>query len=89
MPVIEIPILKPKAGSTWSLNFRPAQARVTFNGGTGPIRIWFMGSPVISLGHNDDSVSPQVIDLDFSDGLDIYALETFNTGIHITAIEFR
>ena len=89
MPVIEQPQLNPKTGTTWALNFRPAQARVTFNGGTGPIRIWFMASPVISLGHNDDSVSPQVIDLDFSAGLDIYGFGTFNIGIQITNIQFK
>lgn len=89
MPIIETPQLNPKVGTTWSLNFRPTQAKVTFTGGTPPVPIIFTGSPNISLGSNGNSVSPQIIDLDFSGGVDISALQINNLGIHITAIEFR
>ena len=83
------PQLNPKSGTTWALNFRPAQARVTFTGGTAPIKIGFCDAPGNLIAHNLNSVSPQLFDLDFSAGNDIYFFDTTNIGMYITNIEFK
>lgn len=82
------PQLNPKTGTTWSVGYRPTKARVTFTGGTSPIKIGFCAVGSITLGHNLNCVSPQEIDLDFSADLDIYMLDTTNIGMYVTNIEF-
>jgi hypothetical protein len=83
------PALNPKTGTTWSVGYRPAQARITFTGGTGPIKIGLCDTGGNVLGHNLACVSPQIIDLTFTAGLDIKRLNTPNIGMYITNIEFK
>jgi len=63
--------LVPKVGTTWATGYRPSKCRVTFSGGTGSVRIGLCDSGGSSLGHDLAAVSPCVISLDFSGGLDI------------------
>jgi len=81
--------LLPKAGTTWVVDYRPTQARVTFTGGTAPIEILFTDSAENDLGSNFDSVSPQTFDLDFSLDLDLAFFSSSNIGLNITNIEFK
>lgn len=83
------PALNPKTGTTWSVNYRPSQARVTFTGGVAPIEIGFCDTAGNVLGHNLACVSPQIIDLDFFLGNDIKRLNTANISMYITNIEFK
>jgi len=81
--------LNPKTGTTWSVGYRPAQARITFTGGTSPIQIGLCDTAGNLLGHNLACVSPQLIDLDFSAGNDIKTFNTPNWYVYITNIEFK
>jgi hypothetical protein len=83
------PALNPKTGTTWAVGYRPAKVRITFTGGTPPIKIGLCDTAGNVLGHNLACVSPQVIDLNFAAGNDIKRLNTYNILMYITNIEFK
>lgn len=83
------PALLPKTGTTWTVNYRPSQSRITFTGGTAPVSIGLCDTAGNLLGNDTNATSPVTIDLDFSAGNDIGRLNTNESWMYITNIEFK
>jgi hypothetical protein len=88
--------LNVKTGTTWAVGFRPSRCRVTFSGGSDPVKIAVCDSAAGILGQDLSASSPAVIGLDFSSGLNIGSfricdavLESHSAlSFYVTGIEF-
>ena len=88
--------LNVKTGTTWATGYRPSKCRVTFSGGSDPVKIRLYDTAHVVMAEELSAVSPAVIDLDFSSGLDIHFLTICDAVIgshsalsfYVTNIEF-